>query len=134
MALGLLLAALERSLARLALLAARTLLPRLALGLLLAALERSLARLPLLTVELLALGGSLLSEILATLSTACARALLGEILAMSSFKTLLQWILALSNAPLLPLPHALSLWLLALASLVRRTEKLFSVRNCFFNG
>jgi len=40
------------------------------------ALERSLARLSLLTLELLALSKSLLSDILATLSAACARALL----------------------------------------------------------
>jgi hypothetical protein len=54
---------------------------------------------------------------------------------LSSFKTLLQWIRALSTAPLLPLPHALSplTLLLTLASLVR-AEKFFDLRNRFFDG
>ena len=108
-------------------------LPRLALRLLavIPTLERSLARLPLLTLELLALRKSLLSDILATLWAAYAKALLAlRALSSSSLKTCLQWIPALAR-PLLGSLALLPGARLALASLVGRGEA--PIHKLFFN-
>ncbi len=96
-------------------------------------LERSLARLSLLTLELLPLSKPLLSGILATLSAASAKALLGYALALHALpsKICLQWIPALGGT----LSGSLGLLLpgarLPPASLLRRGEA--PIHKLFFD-